>query len=154
MHPNSDKEHLHGLASKNVRIVFTVVPMVISLLKSSILLYILIMRHLFWTLCRVLICLGATVHQTGAAHFTIGVSEFLCTVTVILVPNPKIKFILLCHWPVFYESSLRQTAYFIWGIAFPPIWLRNTWSHFFAVRYGRIILSYVALNDFCSKFQS
>ena len=99
MHANSEKEHLHGLASKNFRIVFTVVPMAISLRQSSILLYtsLLSLRHIFWTLCRVLICLGATVHQTGAAHFTIDVCEFLYTATVILVTTPKIKFILLCH---------------------------------------------------------
>ena len=113
MHPNSYKEHLHGLASKKFIIIFTVVPMAISLRQSSILLYIIILRYLFWTPCRVLICLGATVNQTGAAHFTVDVSEFFCTFTVILVPTPKFKFISLCHPPAFYESSLRQPAYLI-----------------------------------------
>jgi len=44
-------------------------PWAISLRQASIVLYILILRHLFWTLCRFLIYLGHAGHQNRHSIF-------------------------------------------------------------------------------------
>jgi hypothetical protein len=98
MHPNSEKEHLHSRASKKFQncVYRTSHSNIVGTVIDSTL-YVIFATFIFWTLCRFLIYLGAAMHQTGAAYFTIDVSEILYTVAVILVETPKSKFILLCH---------------------------------------------------------
>jgi hypothetical protein len=121
---------------------------VVTVVDST--LYITFEIFIFWTLCRFLIYLEAAVHQTGAAYFTIDVSEILlCTVAAILVTTSKIKFILLCHWPVFYESPLRQTAYLIWGISCPPIWYEEFLVLLFDMR--NCLSSYLIRETVCPR---
>jgi hypothetical protein len=110
--------------------------------------------HLFWTLYRFLIYLRAAMNQTGTAYFTTDVSEILCTVAVILVQTPKIKFILLCHWPCLPKVFFKTHCVFDMKNCFSSYLTPQYMASFFVIRYGRIILGCLAFSDVCFKFQA